>query len=366
MSASELYIEKFYSTLPGMLRKYDRMARRDAFTGTTLPEFEAWRAKTRDTLRTLLGMQYMETCALCPQTLETVTVEGGITREKVLLQTEPDIWMPVYILIPPALTEHSRVFLCPPGHQGGGKYSVAGRRDIAAVAEAIDFFNYDYGLQLARRGHVALCPDCRGFGERRDVGKQGDTPQDFLRCSCYQLVHMAEPLGMTAAGMLVWDLQRLIDYVQQRGQWDMDKLSCLGFSGGGMQTLWLSALDDRIKQVTVSGYLYGYKDSLLTLCGNCSCNYVPGLWLHYDMGDIASLIAPRPLVVQSCRNDHLNGPRGLINVTEQLDIVRRAYALYGAGDRVYHDICEGEHKFHSEHVFDAIDTVLAAEKGESL
>ena len=358
MNPDCISIEHYYPTLPIMQRKYDRLARKDYFTGSSAADFDAWREMARNRLKQLLGMELMEPCPLCPQILEETQLPGGILRQKVLLQTEPDTYMPVYILIPDHRDGHSRVFLCPPGHQGAGKYSVAGLGEIPAVARAIDFYNYDYGLQLAQHGHIALCPDCRGFGERRDPDKQTDKTDDFLTGTCYQLAHMAEPLGLTVIGMLVWDLQRLIDYVEQRGEWSMDTLSCLGFSGGGMQTLWLCALDDRVKLAVISGYLYGYKDSLLTLCGNCSCNYVPQLWRHYDMGDIASLIAPRPLVVQSCRGDHLNGPRGLQNVLEQMDIVRRAYDLYGASDRIVHDVCEGEHRFHSEHIFEAMDTVL--------
>ena len=140
----------------------------------------------------------------------------------------------------------------------------------------------------------------------------------------------------------------MIDYIETCEQWDSSDLGCVGFSGGGMQTLWLSALDERVKKVIISGYMYGYKDSLMILNGNCNCNYVPGLWRHYDMGDIGSLIAPRSLTVQSCRQDKLNGPRGLDNVYEQMDIIRTAYNLYGKEDLLIHDIREGEHCFHQE------------------
>ena len=129
-----------------------------------------------------------------------------------------------------------------------------------------------------------------------------------------------------------------------------DGLGCVGFSGGGMQTLYLSALDERIRKVFISGYLYGAKDALLHLNGNCSCNYVPGLWRLFDMGDIASLIAPRPLVVQSADHDHLNGPRGLANVEEQLSIVRQAYGILGHEDRIRWEVIPGEHHFGCEHL----------------
>lgn len=346
-------IPQFYSSLPLMLKKFDKYARKDYFTGGTVEEFEAWRKQTRGTLKELLGMKYMETCPLEARTEEVVTLKEGIVREKVILQVEPDTWMPVYILIPPKAagreSEKQECFLALPGHQGAGKYSVAGRYDIPAVMDKIKFYNYDYGMQLARRGYVALCPDCRGFGERRDEKMQDrEDEKAFLTSSCFHLAHMAEPIGETVIGMCTWDAMRLIDYVYERGEWNTDTLGAIGFSGGGMQVLWLSALDDRVKQCIISGYLYGYKDSLMILNGNCNCNYVPHLWEHVDMGDIASLIAPRPVAFQSCRDDHLNGPRGLDNVFEQLEIVRAAYRLYGEDIYPIHDIRDGGHCWHEE------------------
>lgn len=44
-----------------------------------------------------------------------------------------------------------------------------------------------------------------------------------------------------------WDLMRLIDYVAARGAWSLRELGCVGFSGGGMQTLYLAALDERVR-----------------------------------------------------------------------------------------------------------------------
>lgn len=169
-----------------------------------------------------------------------------------------------------------------------------------------------------------------------------------LKGDCYWLAHMGEPLGIPAAGMLVWDLMRLIDYLELRNEWDTEHIGCLGFSGGGMQTLYLVALDERIQYAVISGYMYGFRDALLTLNRNCSCNYIPHLWEHLDMGDIASLIAPRPLVIQSCRQDRLNGPRGIVNAVEQAAVIEKAYRLCHAEKLPLHDICEGGHQWHGE------------------
>jgi dienelactone hydrolase len=235
--------------------------------------------------------------------------------------------------------------LAPHGHSSGGKYAPAGRRDIPALVETIEEHNYDYGVQLVRQGLVVLCSDARGFGERREEALQGDG-EALLSSSCAVLNHMAMPLGQTVTGMWAWDLMRLLDYVATRPECDPNRVGCGGLSGGGLQTLWLAALDDRVRCAVISGYFYGYKDSLLKLNGNCSCNYVPGLWALADMGDLGALIAPRPLLIETGTRDPLNGERGVENVTEQVAITAQAYQVFDAQERLAHALFEGEHMWH--------------------
>ncbi|MBB5196042.1 dienelactone hydrolase family protein [Anaerocolumna cellulosilytica] len=341
-------IKKYYTCKEHLDKKFDS-GRKSRLKAETKEEYLKWKEETRTLLKKVIGLDKMETCELNPETLEVIRLENGITREKVVIQVEPDVYMPFYILIPPVIkTDEIQCFLALPGHSGAGKYSIAGCYEIPAVADKIKEFNYDYGMQLALLGYVVLCPDIRGFGERREEALQTDDESAFINSTCFHLSHMAEPLGQTVTGMNTWDMMRLLDYLKKRNEWKYDKVGCVGFSGGGMLTLWLSALDDRIQQAIISGYLYGYKDSLLTLNGNCSCNYIPHLWEYVDMGDIGALLAPRQVMIQSCRDDHLNGPRGLINVYEQLEIMKKAYRLFGAEENIKHDIREGGHRFHNE------------------
>lgn len=351
-------IRTCYGSLQSFQRKFDRYGRRDSFSGQSKEEFEVWRRQMKILLRQLLGFDKLEQAPLNPVTEESVVLEGGITREHIRIQVEPDVWMPLYLLIPADAGVASRLFLCPPGHNGAGKYSVAGVSQYQMVEEKITQYHYDYGLQLARMGYVAVCPDCRGFGERRELLSDAADAVLGLKGDCYWLAHMGEPLGIPVAGMLTWDLMRAIDYLELRGQWNVSQVSCLGFSGGGMQAMWLSALDERVRMTVISGYLYGFKDSLLTMNRNCSCNYVPHLWEHLDMGDIVSLISPRPLLVQSCRDDRLNGARGMINVYEQMKTVREAYQLLGAEACLIHEVCEGGHQWHEEHLKEHLDALI--------
>ena len=67
--------------------------------------------------------------------------------------------------------------------------------------------------------------------------------------------------------------------------------------------------DNRRKNKTL--FYYGFYDSLLKLNANCSCNYIRSLYLYFDIADIAALIEPRPIIVQSSKDDHFAGERGI-------------------------------------------------------
>lgn len=342
-----IHTDKYYTCMEHLMRAFDKRGRQKAFKAADLEEYYAWKDEVRSILWEITGLKHMEDCELMPTHMETTKLEG-MTREKMMIQVEPDVWMPFYILMPdePLMKDgKAKVMLAPHGHSSGGKYAIAGRDDIPAVEGAIKRFNYAYGMEMARKGYVVFCPDARGFGERREKAKQSDKEDDFLTSTCFQLAHMAFPLGETVVGMCTWDLMRLIDYIETREDLVSDKIGCIGFSGGGMQALWLAAIDERVKYIITSGYFYGYKDSLLELNGNCSCNYVPRLWEYVDMGDLGALIAPRPFMIESGTKDHLNGKRGIENVTEQVAITRKAYELFGKSANLIHRIGESEHRW---------------------
>lgn len=342
-----VHIDQYYTSMEHLMKVFDKRGRQKAFHATNLEEYKVWKEEVRKILWDITGLKYMETCPLMPQLMESVKLEGMV-RQKMLIQVEPDVWMPFYILIPdePLKREGKlQVMLAPHGHSSAGKEAIAGNDSILAVADAIKRFNYAYGLEMAKKGYVVFCPDARGFGERREKAKQSDKEEDFLNSTCFHLAHMAIPLGETVIGMCTWDLMRLVDYIETRDDLDASHIGCIGFSGGGMQGLWLAAMDDRISYTMISGYFYGYKDSLLERNGNCSCNYVPHLWEYVDMGDLGALIAPRPFMVESGTKDHLNGKRGILNVQEQVDITRKAYSLFGKEDYLVHCIGESEHRW---------------------
>jgi hypothetical protein len=322
--------------------RFDAVGRKLAFTATSKSGWEDWRQAAIARLAELTGYDTMERCPLNATITEEVELDDHI-RQRVEIETEPGVIMPFYVLIPTSGSAPYKAVLAPHGHSSGGKYSPAGRRDMPDIVDTIENYNYDYGVQCVRAGFIVFCPDARGFGERQEAASK---QSGILDSSCRWINNMAYPLGQTVTGMWAWDLHRLIDYAEERSDADTDDgVGCGGLSGGGLQTLWAAALDTRIRCAVVSGYLYGYRESLLDQHGNCPCNYVPHLYEYVDMGDIAALIAPRPLLVETGDKDGLNGASGLGNVRPQVDIARRAYSLLGASDMVTHDIFHGGHRW---------------------
>jgi dienelactone hydrolase len=334
---------EYYQTQAYLRARLETAGRQLGFRAKTVEEWAIWRGELQGTLRRLLGVDRMIPTDPNPRTTETVQLDG-YRRERVEIDTEPGVTMPFYVLIPDTLKGTAPAVIAAHGHASGGKYAPAGRRDIPAIAETIQQHNYDYGVQAVRRGYVVLCPDARGFGERRESFYEGD--EKIRESSCRQLAHMGLPLGLTVTGMWSWDLSRLIDYIETRPEVQGRKLACIGLSGGGLQTLYVATVDERVDVAISSGYFYGVGDSLLHLSDNCDCNFVPHLWEYADMGDLGALLAPRPFLIEAARQDGLNGPRGIDNVLEQYEITRQAYKLLDAEDRLAIDTFDGGHVWH--------------------
>ena len=353
-------VPQYYTSEAGLDKHYRNYGRRLAFDGATAAEAKSWQRKARKRLAQLLGLDRFTMAPAKARKLESVVVDG-LTRESWRIQTEPNVWMPFYLFIPPASKDRpTPLVLCPHGHASAGKWSTGGRRDIPGMEPIIQQYHYDYGLQIAREGFITACMDARGFGERREPDMQREAV--FNHGSCHQLSLAGAPLGMPVQGMWTWDLMRLVDHLSADPRIDASRIGCAGLSGGGLQTLDLAAIDTRIKAAVVSGYFYGVRESLMIDNGNCMCNMVPHLWEEFDMGDIGALTAPRGLFIETGDADSLNGSSNLANVRSQVRIAKKVYSAMSAGPQMKHHVFQGEHRWDGTHAIPWLVGQLLGEK----
>ncbi len=322
----------YYTTEEYMRLRFERFGRGHAYNARTAEEHELWYALTAERLADIIGLTRSIPVRSDPQ-LTAERRYDGFTRQRWLLETEPTVFMPFYLLVPDE--PNGAAIINPHGH-GGAKDECLGFLPDGALSDPVSF-----GVSLARRGYHVAAPDARGAGERREGSHRGEGRE--RENSHREMLGVSVCLGISPLGGMVWDLMRLFDFLAALSTVDEKRIGCAGMSGGGMQTIYFAALDRRVSLAITSGYFYGFRDALLLQPGNCGCNYAPYLYETVDMGDLGAMIAPRPLFIESGTADKLNGASGIENVRSQVEIARQAYNVLGFPDRIVHSVHPGGH-----------------------
>ena len=256
------------------------------------------------------------------------------TKEKYVMKTQPYVEAPFYVLTPKN-NKNDRAVIALHGHGSDGKSMIAGEEPEELKNSAR--FNYTYGIEMMKRGYTVFILDLCASGERREK------KTDITKSSCNDINNAAMSLGFSLQGLIVWDLLRLIDYIEEN--YKPKGMDCIGFSGGGLSSLWISALDERIENTIVSGYYHGIKDTIL-YNNSCGCNFIPNLWEMIDICDLGIMIAPRKLAVEVGKNDDLNGERGIVSFYEQVKETKKVYEMYNCGDNFREFVGEGKHQWY--------------------
>jgi hypothetical protein len=87
---------------------------------------------------------------------------------------------------------------------------------------------------------------------------------------------------------------------------DANRVGCAGLSGGGLRTVYLGGLDDRIRCAVAVGFMSTWRDFLLDKCFTHTwMTYIPLLPRQLEFPEILGLRAPLPTLVQNCNEDAL-------------------------------------------------------------
>jgi dienelactone hydrolase len=342
-------------TLPGLWHEVDQTPRQLAFRAQTRHEAEVWQKTLHDKLIELLGCFPADRCDLDPHPIETVE-ETSYTRELVVIQTQPGEYMPVHVLRPRTATPPYKPVIALHGHGSDGARLLLGIADDPPKVEHMRALNYDYARQLAARGFLVFVPVMRGFAERLEDPALQDTDETLWLKSCHTAGMGALLLGKTLLGLRVWDIMRLVDYIRTRPEPMTPGLGCTGLSGGGTVTLFTTALEPRITCAAVSGYFNTFRDSIMAI-RHCACNYVPGILNYAEMVDVAGLIAPRPLLVESGRQDPIFPVSAAQRAYVELQTI---YHTFNADDRTKAVLFDGEHAWYGVETYGWLDHWLSA------
>lgn len=322
----------------------------------------AWREAARSRLRALILGSFPEgkgpggDLRVRVEFTRDLTLPDGTicTETRFVFTSETNADVPCHLLLPTG-TDNKRRFplaICLQGHTTGMHISL-GRALRDGDEKAISGGDRDFALQAARRGYAALALEMRAFGEREPGGTLGKLGSDRR---CQYAATTALLLGRTLLGERVWDVSRAIDVVNAAfaDRVDTGRVLCMGNSGGGTVTYYAAALDERITAAMPSCSVCTFKDSIGRI-PHCVDNYVPGIGQYFEMGDIAALIAPRPLVVVAGETDPIFPVAG---VREAFATIQDFYTAAGAPGSCRLVIGDGGHRFYAGDAWPVLESLL--------
>lgn len=287
---------------------------------TTLAGWEEYRTGLRSRLREIVGT-WPEPPPLAVREYGELQ-QAGYRIRKLSFQTRPGLWATANLYLPDGPGPFPGV-LGTHGHWSQGKLA-------ARVAAR--------GHLLAQSGFVVLIVDAFGSGER------GTVPGEF-EYHGKQIGASLLPVGETLLGMQVYDNMRGIDLLQSLDCVDGERIGVTGASGGGNQTMWVCAFDERIKAavpVVSVGTFEKY------VCNpNCICECLPdGLALTEEWA-ILALAAPAAVLILNALRDS-NAAFQVSEMIRSFNGAREVYRLLGREDRFAYQAIDLPHGYWPE------------------
>jgi hypothetical protein len=278
---------------------------------------EAWKTRAAD-----LRERILASAGLLPAPAKTPLnphvfgeLKGGngdYTVSKVYFESLPGFFVTGNLYRPAGQNAKGSypAILSPHGHWAYGRLE---NSDVASVPGR--------AINLARQGFIVFTYDMIGYNDSRQLPHTFGGPRENL-------------WGLSLAGLQLWNSIRALDFLETLPDVRRDAIGVTGASGGGTQTFLLAAVDDRVKVAAPVNMIS------LHMQGGCLCENLPNLRLDTTNVEIASVIAPRPLLMVSATGDWTSNTMEL-----EYPAVRRVYSLFGAEDRVHGVRFEAPHNY---------------------
>ena len=231
----------------------------------------------------------------------------GVVRQRVRYEVEPGVTVEAYLLKPAkpngprpgVVALHSTV-----------KYTIRQPAGVEGKPEKA------FGLKMARRGYVALCPRCFLWSNDLSIAYMEHVRR----------FHARHPRSKGMARML-HDAQVALDILAGLPEVDPQRLGAVGHSLGAKEVLYLAAFDQRVR-VAVSS-----EGGIGTRFSNWNAPWYLGPEIHnesfqHEHHELLALVAPRAFLLVG--GDAADGDRSWPFIQAVLPV----YRLYGGVPRI--------------------------------
>jgi dienelactone hydrolase len=213
---------------------------------------------------------------------------------------------------------------------------------LAGLADGVPA-RAQFARRLAENGCQVLVPMLINredtFSGNPEIRMTNEPHREFIYRIAYEL-------GRHVIGYEVQKVLAAVDWLTRHDP--KTRIGAMGYGEGGLIAFYAAALDERIDATVVSGYF----DERENISAEPIYRNIWGLLREFGDAEIASLIAPRTLIVEACMGPEVNGPppaAGRSNMacpvgrltTPPIESVRREaertrviFAPFGAGELV--------------------------------
>jgi len=273
-------------------------------------DWQKRQALVKEKLMKIVG-PFPEKTPLNPKITGTL-IKNGYKVEKLYYESQPDFYVTASLFVPDKLDGKAPAVIYCSGHTHDGFRSMAYQRVI---------------LNLVKKGFVVFAFDPVSQGERwqyfdPDFGKSkigGSTSEhSYSGAQCFLN-------GSSQARYMIWDGIRAVDYLLTREEVDPERIGITGRSGGGTQSSYIAAFDDRILAAAPECYISGIQRLLETIGPqDGEQNFYHGLANGIDHADLLEVRAPKPALLITTTRDFFS----IQGARETADEIKGAYQAF--------------------------------------
>ncbi|MBE6358181.1 MAG: hypothetical protein E7057_02910 [Lentisphaerae bacterium] len=305
-----------------MVSEADRLRRINQLEAPeTLAELRTFQKKLRRKMQEKTGCTYDGTLPVDIKVYGKLE-RDGYTVTKLTYQSRPGVHVPALLYVPEGEGPFPGVVHMH-GHFATGKLGAR----IQQLSQT-----------LAKAGYVCLAPDAFGVFERA--------------CDCHvPEYHGGFPggallnLGESLMGEQIVDNRRAIDVLQSLPYVIKERIGATGGSGGGNQTMYLAAMDERIAAAMPVVSVGSYESYVNGV--NCICELLPDGLTFTDEAGVLALIAPRPLNIGNALYD-CNHTFAVGEMLKTYHQVEKVYWNLGVPGNLRYTVSNRVHGMHDE------------------
>jgi hypothetical protein len=240
--------------------------------------------------------------------------KAGYRIENIVFESQPGFYVTSSLFIPSGIKKKipaPAVIYCS-GHSADGYRSAIYQHVI---------------LNLVKKGFIVFAFDPVGQGERLeyyDANEGGSVVGGPTSEHSYPGAQ-AFITGSSQAMYMIWDGIRAVDYLLTRKEVDPDRIGITGRSGGGTQSAYIAAFDDRILAAAPENYLTNYTRLLQSIGPQDAeqnlFNIISG---GLDHPDFLIVRAPKPALMITTTRDMFS-IQGARETEKEVSSVYKAY-----------------------------------------